>query len=932
MTDIATISLKVNTADLERGQQKLKSFQQTAENVDRASSNLGSGLQKVSLASLRNGQTFKAQKNELNDLLNKINPTNKAFAELDKISSKLAASHKKGLLSLDQYIDYNTILEQSRDKLTKMSMALTAEGKALLAQEATSKRAKVAADSFLVSLKQQSETVGKTRTEMLELQAAQMGVSQQAAPMIARLKQQEKAFMSGALTVGQYRYAMRMLPMQMTDVVTSLASGMPAWMVLVQQGGQIKDSFGGVSNALKAMGSILTPTRLLMGGLAGSTVAAAIAAYQGANEFDQFNKQLSLTGGYAGKTAGQLQDLAKRLSANGITQHAMADSLAKVVGSGTFKGNELEIVASAAAKMKYAVGKEVDETIKEFEKLKQDPLSAIEALNDKMHFMTAAQYEYINSLVERGEKEKASTAAVKILAAASDAAANAVVRNLGYMEKAANAVVNSLKYIYDRLRDIGRPDTLEDALQKAQKVKKLLANDNTPWASWSKKRADDEIAGLTAVKNMTELLNNANNERIKYEEQQIDNIKTRTKYEKEYATEAEKVEKKIKAINKAYADGAISAANRDKYIATEREKLNKSKAATYKVDYGSQVNESNNAAILALQAQLKVLREHRDVTAVISAERRKLWQMEAKFSIIESVASKRKLTNHEQALIAQKESVLASQRELAILGDKVEAEKRLNTERQRQQKRLAEIAARTKAMMASAGLSDRQYQQQIAIEKVETPAEKEALKKHFQQEESLRGNWEKGVKKGFAEFQDQATNAYANVANITQFAFEGISHSLSDFLLTGKANFADFTKSVLEMIVKIMTQMAILKAMESAFGGTSFGGFLGLKGHASGGYTGDGNKYDIGGYVHKGEFVFTKGATSRLGVANLYRLMNNTKKVMRPVVMLVLRQPRCTVCIRLLVVLMSIWAVFILIINPHNLVTQIWICVWQNNH
>lgn len=162
MTGIATISLKVNTADLERGQQKLKSFQQTAENVDRASSNLGSGLQKVSLASLRNGQTFKAQKNELNDLLNKINPTNKAFAERDKISSKLAASHKKGLLSLDQYIDCNTILEQSRDKLTKMSMALTAEGQALLAQESASKRAKVAADSFLESLKQQSDSIGKT--------------------------------------------------------------------------------------------------------------------------------------------------------------------------------------------------------------------------------------------------------------------------------------------------------------------------------------------------------------------------------------------------------------------------------------------------------------------------------------------------------------------------------------------------------------------------------------------------------------------------------------------------------------------------------------------------------------------------------------------------------------------------------------------------
>ncbi|WP_334471005.1 phage tail length tape measure family protein [Arsenophonus sp. PmNCSU2021_1] len=198
------------------------------------------------MASLRHAETLKTQKSELNDLLNRINPTNKAFDELDKISRKLAASHQKGLLPLDQFVDYNTILEESRDKLSRMNLALTAEGRALLAQEETSKRAKLAADNFLNTLKQQSDTIGKTRTEILELKAAQMGISQQAAPMIAKLKAQEKAFMNGAVTMGQYRHAMRMLPMQMTDVVTSLASGMPAWMVFVQQGGQIKDSFGGV--------------------------------------------------------------------------------------------------------------------------------------------------------------------------------------------------------------------------------------------------------------------------------------------------------------------------------------------------------------------------------------------------------------------------------------------------------------------------------------------------------------------------------------------------------------------------------------------------------------------------------------------------------------------------------------------------------------
>ncbi|WP_347115945.1 phage portal protein [Leclercia sp. S52] len=44
-------------------------------------------------------------------------------------------------------------------------------------------------------------------------------------------------------------------------------------------------------------------------------------------------------------------------------------------------------------------------------------------------------------------------------------------------------------------------------------------------------------------------------------------------------------------------------------------------------------------------------------------------------------------------------------------------------------------------------------------------------------------------------------------------------------------------------------------------------------GFAGGGYTGSGGKYEPAGVVHRGEFVFTKEATSRIGVGNLYSMM-----------------------------------------------------------
>lgn len=52
---------------------------------------------------------------------------------------------------------------------------------------------------------------------------------------------------------------------------------------------------------------------------------------------------------------------------------------------------------------------------------------------------------------------------------------------------------------------------------------------------------------------------------------------------------------------------------------------------------------------------------------------------------------------------------------------------------------------------------------------------------------------------------------------------------------------------------------------------------LGLPGLATGGYTGDGAKMQPAGIVHKGEFVVTKDATRRIGVGNLYSMMNNTR-------------------------------------------------------
>ncbi|EPG6064936.1 phage tail tape measure protein, partial [Proteus mirabilis] len=884
MADIATISLKADTSDLERGTQKLKEFGDTAEKVSSSSRNLNDQFNRGVDHQKRAADAIKRQKKELDDLLNSINPTNKAFDALDKATQKLIEANKKGILPKDQFADYNAILEQTRDKLTRVNMSLTAEGRALLAQEAATNRAKRAADDFLNSLKNQTEIIGKTRTEILELKAAQLGVSQQAAPMINKLKEQEKAFMNGSITIGQYKQAMRQLPMQMTDIVTSLASGMPIWMVMIQQGGQIKDSFGGVGNSLKALASLITPARVAMFGFAGAAAAVALAAYKGSQEFGEYNKQLILTGGYAGRTAAQLDALARSLSGNGITQYGMADTISKVVGSGAFSGRDVDMVSKTAAAMEKAVGQSIDETIKQFQRLQEDPVKAVTELDKSLHFLTATQLEQITTLQSQGKEQEAAKLVMESYADAMQERSQQIKENLGYLESAWEGVKNMASSAWDAMLDIGRTKSLD---QQIREYKEALVDAQIKPAGEDILRyktgltideVRNKLALLEEEKFQRDIKNSRENAAREENERQKAQFNAEEALKRQYETAEQRHQRKLDEIKN---DHRLSQEAKDKYTYLEKERYEKEKARgkgktpTYRPDYGTRVDESANQALLSLQAQLKVLKEHKTVSDVISSERKKLWDMEAKISILEEAQKTRQLTKDEKALLAKKDYILASQEALAIAGDEVKLQELHNRELDKQLKRVEEINARSRALELGAGKSDRMYQRDIALEKAKSPDERKALEEYYAKEDSIRANWELGVKKGFAEFQDQATNVYGNVAQISQSAFQGMSNSLSDFVLTGKANFADFTRSFLEMTTKMLMQMAMLNAMKAVFGGNAVGNFFGF---ASGGYTGDGGKHDPAGVVHKGEFVFTKEATQRLGVDNLYRLMDAGKR------------------------------------------------------
>ncbi|HFE9143699.1 TPA: phage tail length tape measure family protein, partial [Pseudomonas aeruginosa] len=233
-----------------------------------------------------------------------------------------------------------------------------------------------------------------------------------------RLLGTSDAMAVAGISAGQYRQAMRQLPMQITDVVTSLASGMPLWMVAIQQGGQIKDSFGGVGATFQALGDQVKSffgiasnasdglddiargadaaaasannAKTAMVGLSGAGsafivigaavaaagVALALAYEKGSSEADELNKAIVLTGNYAGTTAGQLSAMAASLARANGTQYEAVAVLSEITATGKFTVDQIEQVATTSIAMQEATGKAVSDTVAEFSKLADEPVKA----------------------------------------------------------------------------------------------------------------------------------------------------------------------------------------------------------------------------------------------------------------------------------------------------------------------------------------------------------------------------------------------------------------------------------------------------------------------------------------------------------------------------------------------------------------------------
>ncbi len=326
------------------------------------------------------------------------------------------------------------------------------------------KRAADAAAAFVARLKVEADTLGMTRAQMLQYQAAQLGVTAAAAPLIAKLQEADKAIGAAGISTKQLNAAMRGVPAQLTDIFTGLASGQAPLTVLIQQGGQLKDMFGGLGNMARALGGyvlgLLNPFTLVAG-----AVAAVIFAYEkGAGEQREFQKTLILTGNSAGVTAGQLSAAAATIDqVSDATRGKAAEALDVFVNAGVKGRSELERFTLTAIEFERAGGAAVEKVAEQFANLAKDPLQASIKLNESTNYLTKSVYEQIKALEDQGRTTDAAKVAQEAYSDALRDRTPELLKNLGLIERAWMRIKDFTRGAADAALSVGRSNPLGDA-------------------------------------------------------------------------------------------------------------------------------------------------------------------------------------------------------------------------------------------------------------------------------------------------------------------------------------------------------------------------------------------------------------------------------------------------------------------------------------
>lgn len=909
MTDqIASITLRADVSDLKTASNELDKLGQAAAGAVDKADDLNSVFRAGAESAKQGSEGLKEQQNALKGLLENIDPVTKALNRLDEQQESLRKFQSKGFLDTDTFQAYNKILDDTRLKLTDTGEA-AARAQAELAATQAAEKQSAALKNLLGAIdptirafnsldEQHAQLVahfeaGRINGAQFEhfntiLNQTRERLSGVADVLPEALSRQEAAARRAGISVGQYSAALRTLPAQFTDIATQLAGGQSPFLILLQQGGQIKDSFGGLSPMLQALrdalfgfneesretsesaagisdaaealnntseaaeklgraGGLLNTFNLAIAGTVGLLALLAGAAYSSSQQFDNVARSLILMGGAGFSSMQQLNDAAKAVADNaGASLAESVDTLVQLNDTGKYTADQMSKIAKSILAMGDA-GLDTKAALADFSRLASDPIKALASLNQQYGFVDEAMMKHIITLEKTKGKTAAANEAITLFANTMEDRSNKIVEATDNIGQAWNGLK---AFASDIFGQIGV--TVRAWGNQVIEVFKLLGTSFEALFVKMKEFSLEVMGGM--ITGFTDIANKLPGGESLIKSMGFDGLaesvaKNREAASKEYAQLTADYNKHIANLSKSQwqweeeakngpgggvkGTGSVDRQTKDAVSKLAQDSAKKTKEAKATLDAGDRTLENYRAQARTLTETLETLRK----TGETQVRNTEFSKQQSRFAELDEAAKTRALTAQEKSLLSSREAILNAAKVVDQKNKEVEAQQKINGLAQQANKYVTQMSEKTEALRGSAGLSSRQSQRMMEEAQLrqgwlngggkldDAGYEKElaALRNYYSEEDKLRGDWKSGAVAGWNEYLDAATNTYDAVKNVASSTLTGLSDMLTSLMTTGKASIEEFGKSMLKMIVEVTNRLMVAYAVQAAMGWISGG-------------------------------------------------------------------------------------------------------------
>lgn len=689
-------------------------------------------------------------------------------------------------------------------------------------------------------------------------------------------------------TARQNAAALRGVPAQFTDIFVSLQGGQAPMTVLLQQGGQLKDMFGGILPAAKALGGyvagLINPFTIA----ASAVLAFSVAAYKGYEQAEAYRKALTLTGEAAGKTSDDLIALSNSL-ARGRNFSESSQAVLALANNGRLTGEVFTEVARAATELSVATGKSAGDIADQMSNTKGKVSDLAAEYSDKYGVITLAVFEQVKALELQGDR----MGAIKVLAGA--VADEMSVRNSEMVEStrglarawddvktSISSTWNELKVGLSASQELFKLQHLQLQLQDAQEIgDKALISGLEKQIEQAQKAVDAQTQKSEAASAEVQSRRSAVSAESKWYE---DGLKYRTdqkKLEDEITqarieglkagkTQAE-IDQRILSIRESYkgklktSPGAVDltsfndSKNQLNAVLSYYKSADKELEAAQKAGIISQ--ESYTAQRVALlqqqasevkssyEAEISALEAAKGKAGTSAAQRIQLDQKisDARANMVKAQQE----SDSELAVIATNEQGRLKKQELAIKSY-TDALDQQNAALQRAGSRAAQGVGQSDRQNAISGdlngISDRANQQRLDLARDKADASRnmsaeeyqaklEAINRserdltqttlsNYEQMSAAQSDWRNGATAAFQNYMDSARDVAGQTKSLFSNAFSSMEDAVVNFAMTGKLSFSDFTKSIIADMARIATRQAA-SGLLSSLAGTAIGAWFG---------------------------------------------------------------------------------------------------------